>query len=236
VPSALVATGASLLVIDPLLAFVYGNTDKDNETRMTFLTPMAQAAARTGACILLIAHPTKGEQANLIRQHSGSFGIAAAVRSALFVATDPANAGERVVAHYKANFSRPGDAFSFRLREEIGLAYPTIEPGRVRPEHYLGEGLNPTSQRRRTSRYEQPAEVARELLEGKASGVSSREVRQHVREATGFEIPAEGGGLTRFLEAAGIVPRPVNSEGVEGRTGSLWALRHQAIQWTAGNG
>jgi archaellum biogenesis ATPase FlaH len=83
-------TGARLVVIDPLNAFLDRGTDshKDQDIR-TVLAPISYLAEETGAAILLIAHLNKKEDTlNTLYRVGGSIGFTGAARSVLNVRRD----------------------------------------------------------------------------------------------------------------------------------------------------
>jgi len=224
------ATGARLVVIDPLMAYIKGDPFKDSEARQFFLGPMAHIAGETGAAILFVTHPTKAFTGDLVRQSAGTIGIVGAVRSGLFFARDPGDPDTRVMAHFKANYSVAGPSLDFTIADG-----PVIVPGSERPEFYRGQGLvvaQPTgsypAQPSRPNPMREAARAARKLVAESGGYADSKAVRQYVSDATGFVIPAEGSGLQAFLRAAGFRSEPTYTPGKRGRTGSLWLLTEGA--------
>src|SRR5205823_8854164 len=108
--------GAELAVIDPLLAFlppqVAANLD---QCVRQALTPLAGLAARTGCAVLLVRHLTKTGRDRALHRGQGSMGIAAAVRTALYVAPHPGDPDLRVLAVAKSNAGRQPPALGFRV-------------------------------------------------------------------------------------------------------------------------
>src|SRR5829696_1220330 len=99
---------ASLVVVDPLMAFLSGNTNshKDQDVRRA-LAPLAKLAERTGAAILIVRHLNKASGGNTLYRGGGSIGIIGAARSGLVVAEDPEDAERRILAQNKQNLCKP---------------------------------------------------------------------------------------------------------------------------------
>jgi hypothetical protein len=86
---AITLTGAVLVVVDPLSAYL-GGTDsyRDAEVR-TILAPLAAVAERTGAAICGVMHVTKDQQRQALYRGQGSIAFAGAARLVLAVGVDP---------------------------------------------------------------------------------------------------------------------------------------------------
>src|SRR5215212_9582261 len=107
---------ASLVVVDPIMAFLSGNTDshKDQDVRRA-LAPLAKLAERTGAAILIVRHLNKASGGNTLYRGGGSIGILGAARSGLVVAEDPEDAERRILAQNKQNLCKPAASLVFTL-------------------------------------------------------------------------------------------------------------------------
>lgn len=114
----LAETGAALVVIDPLMAFLAGdvNSHRDQDVRRV-LAGLAAVAERTGAAIVIIRHLNKASGTSAIYRGGGSIGIIGAARSGLLVANDPDDeSGERrVLAVSKGNLAARPPALAYRL-------------------------------------------------------------------------------------------------------------------------
>jgi hypothetical protein len=108
--------GASLVVVDPLMAFLSGGTDshKDQDVRRV-LTPLAALAERTRAALLIVRHLNKSAGGNTLYRGGGSIGIIGAARSGLVIAQDPEDPERRILAANKHNLSRPASSLAFRI-------------------------------------------------------------------------------------------------------------------------
>jgi len=108
--------GASLVIVDPLMAFLSGGTDshKDQDVRRV-LTPLAALAERTRAAVLIVRHLNKSAGGNALYRGGGSIGIIGAARSGLVIAPDPEDADRRILAANKHNLSRAAPSLVFRV-------------------------------------------------------------------------------------------------------------------------
>lgn len=101
-----VATGAVLVIVDVLMAYLSGRSDshRDQDVRGA-LAPLVAVAERTGATIVVLRHLTKSPGGAAIYRGGGSIGIVGAARSALLAAVDPDDdtGTRRVLAAIKCN-------------------------------------------------------------------------------------------------------------------------------------
>jgi AAA domain len=110
--------GATLVVIDPLSAFLSGkvNTHRDADVRRA-LAPTAKLAEDTGAAIVVVRHLNQTNGGNPLYRGQGSIGIVGAARCALLVARHPEDEGRRVLASLKSNLAEPAPSLNFVLVE-----------------------------------------------------------------------------------------------------------------------
>ena len=122
IEAALIATGAVLLVIDPLMAFLGGkvNSHHDQDVRRA-LAPLAEMADRLRVAVLVIRHLNKSSGGPAIYRGGGSIGLAGAARIVLAVGNDPE---DQVAGFYfasvKSNLSAPPPSLAYQLVEERG--------------------------------------------------------------------------------------------------------------------
>jgi hypothetical protein len=111
-------TGATLLVIDPLTAYLDPdfNSHRDQDVR-TALAPLARMADETRCAVVLVRHLNKAAGGNTLYRGGSSIGITGAERAELVVALDPDDDTKRVVAVHKHNLRKPVPALSFKLLE-----------------------------------------------------------------------------------------------------------------------
>lgn len=113
---------ATVLVIDPLMAFLSGqfNAHRDQDVRHA-LSPLYEIADRTGVAVILVRHLNKSGGTNALYRGGGSIGIAGATRLAHLVTLDPDdNAGEpgrrcRLLVSGKNNLGAPAPTLRFRI-------------------------------------------------------------------------------------------------------------------------
>jgi len=79
---------ASLIVIDPIMAFLGVDSNGDQKVRGA-LTPLKSFAEKTGVAVVLVRHLTKRGGVHALSRGTGSIGIIAATRSALLVGRSP---------------------------------------------------------------------------------------------------------------------------------------------------
>jgi putative DNA primase/helicase len=108
--------GASLVVIDPLMAFLPEKVSahKDQDIRRA-LSPLAALAERTGVAVVVVRHLNKAVGSNPLYRGGGSIGIVGAARSALLVARDPEDEDVRVFAPLKQNLSTPASSLKYTI-------------------------------------------------------------------------------------------------------------------------
>lgn len=107
---------ATLIVIDPLTAFLSSKTDshRDHDIRRA-LSPMAALADRTGAAVWAVRHLNKTPGGTAIQRGGGSIAIVGAARSAMMVGVDPDDEAKRILAMTKSNLAPLAPSLSYRL-------------------------------------------------------------------------------------------------------------------------
>ena len=116
-------TGAKLLILDPIQAYLgdKGDMNRANETRDA-TKRLAALAERTGCAVVLIGHMNKGSGAKAAYRGIGSIDFFAIARSVLLVARCPDNTQIRAVAQIKNNLAPQGDTVAFRL-DQSGFSW-----------------------------------------------------------------------------------------------------------------
>lgn len=110
------ARAAVLLIIDPLFAYLASEVDsfRDHDVRAA-LAPLAAAAERSRAAVLVVRHLNKRAGGPAIYRGGGSIGIIGLARSGLVVAADPDDPTQRVLASVKNNLCPPPPSLKWRL-------------------------------------------------------------------------------------------------------------------------
>ncbi|MBI3104107.1 MAG: AAA family ATPase [Candidatus Rokubacteria bacterium] len=108
-------TGAVLIVIDPLSAYL-GKTDsyKDAEVR-GLLAPLAALAEQYKVAVVVVMHLTKDSQRRAIHRAGGSIGFVGAARVVLAVGKDAEDEERRLLVPVKTNLSSPPAALAYRI-------------------------------------------------------------------------------------------------------------------------
>lgn len=123
--------GCSLLVVDPVVSAVAGDSHKNGEVRRA-LQPLVDLAAATGAAVLGISHFSKGGQGGDPTQRVvGSVAFAAVARVVMVAAKIKSLEGEdrRILARSKSNIGPDDGGFSYHLDQVEAL--PGIQASRV---------------------------------------------------------------------------------------------------------
>jgi len=113
-----VETGARLLVVDVLMAYLPSGTDshKDQDIRRV-LSRLSFLADNTGCTVLLLRHLNKAKGGDPMYRGGGSIGIVGAVRAGMLVAKDPDDEEIRVLACTKSNLGPEPEALTYRLTD-----------------------------------------------------------------------------------------------------------------------
>ncbi|WP_081388629.1 AAA family ATPase [Mycobacterium colombiense] len=113
---AITRTGARLLVIDVVMAYLPAGTDshKDQDIRRV-LSRLSALAERTRCTILLLRHLNKAKGGDPMYRGGGSIGIVGAARAGMLVAPDPDDPERRILAAVKSNLGPPPDSLAYRL-------------------------------------------------------------------------------------------------------------------------
>lgn len=117
-------TGARLIVLDPLQAYLGGEVDmhRANEVRPIF-KQLGALAEETGCAIILIGHMNKTQGAKSSYRGLGSIDFRAAARSVLVVGRLKEEPTIRIVAHDKSSLAPEGKSIAFALDPENGFQW-----------------------------------------------------------------------------------------------------------------
>lgn len=124
-------TGARLVVIDPVSAYL-GATDSHNNSAVRgLLKPLTALAARYHVAVVAVTHLRKSSGA-AIHRIVESLAFGATGRSAWGVAADPDDNARRLFASIKQNLAKDGGGLAYRIQADEGeVAHIEWEPGAV---------------------------------------------------------------------------------------------------------
>ena len=124
VEQAIVETGAKVIILDPVQAYIGAKVDmnKANEVR-SVLARLGRLAEQYGCAVILVGHlnKAKGNKANY--RGLGSIDFQAAARSVLVVGRLKNKQNIRVMAHEKSSLAPEGEPIAFELDKENGFAW-----------------------------------------------------------------------------------------------------------------
>lgn len=207
---------ARLVVVDPLMAFLSGETNshRDQDVRRA-LAPLAGLAERTGATVLVIRHLNKAATNNPLYRGGGSIGIIGAARMAFVVGKDPRDENRRVLASTKNNLAMPPASLMFGLEE--------AQSGSVRV-NWLGRSEVSAKDLLATPQDQEHADARSEAIEFLnevlARGpVAASEVKEEAEDAGISERT-----LARAKKAIGVISYREGETGERGKGQWLWKL------------
>ena len=120
--------GVSMIVIDPLSAYLAGVDAYKNTEVRSKLTPLSNLAEKYDIAIVCVEHPPKSSNGKAINQVGGSKAFIAAARSAYLVSKDPQDEKRSLFLRIKNNLTSHSVGISYRLEEVI---LPTGEISKV---------------------------------------------------------------------------------------------------------
>lgn len=181
---ALQQTGARLLILDPIQAYLGGGMDMNRANEARDMTKKLGALAEKYKCaIVLIGHMNKAAGNKAAYRGMGSIDFFAVARSVLLVGRVEGQPDIRALVQIKNNLAAFGHPKAFRLSEN---GFEWQGDYEITADEVLG-GIAP-----KTNKYEQAKRLLRELAENSRM-VSSTEV---------FELAKEQGISKRTLESA----------------------------------
>lgn len=119
---AIVETGARLVILDPIQAYIGAKIDmhRANEIRPV-LKHLGMIAEKYNCAIVLIGHMNKAAGSKSTYRGLGSIDIQATARSVLLVARLRDKPNIRIMAHDKSSLAPAGDAIGFEMTEDNGM-------------------------------------------------------------------------------------------------------------------
>lgn len=165
-------TGAGLIVLDPLQAYLGCDVDmhRANEVRPIF-KQLCQMAERTGCAVILIGHMNKAQGLKASYRGLGSIDFRAAARSILLVGRLRDKPNVRIVAHDKSSLAPEGQSIAFELNPETSFQWKGY-CGTMVDELLCGSGSHGT----KTTQME---DALREML---SDSVAAEEIQKRADE------------------------------------------------------
>ena len=121
---ALKETGARLLILDPIQAFIDSDSNMRSAAKMrVMLSRLADIAKRYQCAVLLIGHMTKAEHGKSLYRGLGSIDIAALARSVLMITRDEHVPEIRYMIPVKSSLAPEGSAIGFMLTADHGFQW-----------------------------------------------------------------------------------------------------------------
>ena len=142
IEQAIIETRASLLIIDPLQAFMMQDGDMQSAVRMrSVLRKLASVAERHNCAVVMVGHMNKGSGGKNLYRSLGSIDIAAISRSVLMIARDATDPSLRYMFPVKTSLAAEGPPVAFRLDEKSGFAWV----GKCRADSSIANAEAPSS-------------------------------------------------------------------------------------------
>lgn len=136
---ALEETGARLLILDPMQAYMGQDGDMQSATRMrSSMRKLKSMAEKYRCAVVLVGHMNKASGGKQIYRGLGSIDIVAVARSVLMLERDPDNPEVRYVFPIKSSLAAEGEAIAFSFIKDHGFQWlgkcRTLEDDRIEPE------------------------------------------------------------------------------------------------------
>ncbi len=117
-------TGAKLLILDPLQAYLSQDSDMFNVGRIRQqLRNLSEIAAKKHCAIVIIGHMNKASGEKNLYRGLGSIDIAALARSVLMISRDKDNPDIRYMFPVKTSLAPEGDPVAFKLNSKHGILW-----------------------------------------------------------------------------------------------------------------
>lgn len=175
-------TKRTIVIIDPITAFLDDNTDPNKDAEVRRLTTLlAYTAARTGSLVILVRHLNKSVAvANAKYRGSGSIAWTAAARAVYVFANHPSDPTLKVMAATKNNIASSRPSIAYRLVVRAGDEVPHVEwAGAV---EIRADDLLKADARKEAPQRDEATTLLVELLDSAEGSVAARDVARAARE------------------------------------------------------
>ena len=124
---AIIQTGARMLILDPIQAYLGGGMDMNRANEARDMTKRLGALAEKYKCaIILIGHMNKASGSKSTYRGLGSIDFQATARSVLVVGRIKVDTSLRVIAHDKSSLAPEGSSIAFRMDKDNGFTWEGI--------------------------------------------------------------------------------------------------------------
>jgi RecA-family ATPase len=190
---------AKLVIIDPLMAFLSGKANYDQDVRKA-LTPLARMAERTGVAVLVVRHLNKQQGGKALYRGGSSIGIIGAARSGLVVEAHPDNDDLRVLAVSKSNLAeKPASlTYSITTAENNAAKVQWGKATNLNADDILNPDTSEVGKAKTwlaTKLRDMPLPATTVLDEAEAEGISKKTLYR-AKDALGAESKKDGLGNT----------------------------------------
>ena len=122
------ATGARLLIMDPIQSFLSQDGEMLVVGRMrSTLFRLSKTAAKHRCAVVLVGHMNKAEGGKNLYRGLGSIDIAAFARSILMITRDNDNPCKRIMIPIKSSLAAEGDPIAFEFKHDVGFTWAPYE-------------------------------------------------------------------------------------------------------------
>jgi AAA domain len=233
----IVKIGATVLIIDPLSAYLGADTKSHNEHSMRrAITPLAALADELRITVIVVRHLVKAPSGDAISAGGGSIATIGVARACLVAARDPENEKQVILAVVKNNLAQPTCSLKYRIVSD--------DEDRSRIEWLGPSGLS-ANQLIAASRDSEERDAVHEAKDFLTSALASKPVtktelvRSALAEKTSqrtLERAAKELGVLREREGFGgpvmwSLPK-AHAAGENGRASTLKSLRDNAPAFT----
>lgn len=144
IEAAIKATGAKLMIFDPIQGYVGEDTDinRANEIR-TVMRGIARIAEETGCAIVFVGHLNKMKGTNSAYRGLGTIDFRASARSVLLVGRLRKMPNVRVIVHDKSSLAPEGKSMAFNLGNDEGFKW-LDGYDKITADELLGGGTSET--------------------------------------------------------------------------------------------
>ena len=117
-------TKATLLVLDPLIAYLGAKADMCRAADMRrLLSGLAVIAEKRGCALLAIGHMNKSEGTKSLYRGLGSIDIAASARSVMLIERSEDDPDIRILSHLKSSLAPEADPLAFRIESNSSVRF-----------------------------------------------------------------------------------------------------------------